>query len=320
MQMSQSEIFIFIEGKSSDGFVHGQNCDRALAELNVQYELVRSDQLGTEGSGKTRLLSHFELLCGQGRLADEFKGKKTLSIFFMDKDLDDFRGNQINSKHVIYTRFYDVENHIFHEGNLQLAVSASCNFSPQQVRQEYPDTSEWRTRIAGYWRAWVRLCFTANLLKLEGEVNYGRPSPVNTLPDAPPDADLVSQYEQRSHKTARRLHAGSCRDWSVMRAQVDALYEQGRQDEVFKGKWYAEILAKCLLSSGYDIDKRALASVLVRQMAATMTFDSDWSREVQSRVKELAVYAAGSFPLQYGTDDKVALEGPAAPHVLYETD
>ncbi|MFF5443188.1 hypothetical protein [Streptomyces achromogenes] len=312
MQMSQSQFFIFIEGKNSDGFVHGNNCDKALADLKIQYELIRSDQIGSDGRGKTRLISHFKLLSDSGLLINNFKGKVTASVFLMDKDLDDFRGSQIDSDHVIYTHFYDVENHIFNEGDLQRAISAACNLAPQRVRQGFPDASTWNMRITKYWQEWVRLCFTANMLRLDGEANYGRPSPLNPVPYAPPHSKLVKEFESRSHKMARQVHSGSCQEWWDGRMQVDALYEDGRQDEIFKGKWYAEVLARYLMDLDPDVDKRALASVLVRQMASTMTFDSKWSREVQSRVRKLAVSAGFRLPPQRVGADACANDRTAA--------
>ncbi|MFJ3775025.1 hypothetical protein ACIPX0_25350 [Streptomyces sp. NPDC090075] len=298
MQMSQSQFFVFIEGKNSDGFVHGSNCDRALADIKVSYEMIRSDQIGGTGSGKTRLLSHFKSLSDANLLINNFKGKMTASVFFMDKDLDDFHGTIVKSDHVIYTQFYDVESHIFAEGDIRLAVSATCNLSPQRVRQELPAAGAWQSRIARYWQEWVRLCFVANTLRLEGEANYGRPSPLNPKPYEPPDPELVKAFELRSHKLARRIGPNGCQDWTAGRVLVDQLYASNRQDEIFKGKWYAEILARFLFDLDPEIDKRALAVTLVKQMAITMKFESAWSRDVQSRVQSLAIAAGIQFPKQ----------------------
>ncbi|MFF8192259.1 hypothetical protein ACF05L_15685 [Streptomyces bobili] len=309
--MSQSQFFLFVEGKHIDGFVHGNNCDLALSGLKVKHEVVRADEISGSGSGKTRLLTHYELLVEKRQLVSGFKGKTTVAIFFMDKDLDDIRGRHVNSDHVIYTAFYDVENHVFAEGDIQRAVAAACNLSPQRVREELPGGGVWQTRAAHYWQDWVRLCFAANVLKLHGEANYGRLSPLNPKPYGPPDAQTVSLFELRSHALARQFCPNGCQDWESARERVDALYEAGRQDEVFKGKWYAEILARWLMDLDSDIDRRALAAMLVRQVAGTMKFDSQWSRDVQAKILDLAMKAGFRFPKQRALESSAAHDSPS---------
>ncbi|MGW9244689.1 hypothetical protein [Streptomyces badius] len=296
--MSQAQFFVFVEGKYSDTFVHGSNCDLALTPLGVQYEVIRSDQISGSGSGKTRLLAHYEMLRMNGQLADKFKGKTAVAVFFMDKDLDEIHGRQVTSDHVIYTAFYDVENHIFAEGDIRHAVAAACNIDPQRVRQELPSGQEWQTQVALYWQDWVRLCFAANILKFHGEANYGRLSPVNPKPYGPPEKTSVARYTHRSHALARQVCPNGCQDWELARAQVDTLYNAGRHNEIFKGKWYSEILSRWLIDFDSDIDTRALAATLVKQVASTMKFDSPWSQGVQEKVRNLAINAGISFPGQ----------------------
>ncbi|WP_143673754.1 hypothetical protein [Streptomyces sp. or20] len=296
--MADSQFFIFVEGRHGDEYVHSNNCDFALSGMPVQYEVIRAENIYGDGSGKTRLLTHYEMLESSGQLISRLKGEVAVSVFFMDKDLDDLKGRQIDSEHVIYTTLYDVENHIFQEGDLRRAVAAACNFSPQRVRRELPDGNLWQARIAGYWKEWVRLCFAANMLRLHGESNYGRPSPLNPDPCGPPAVEKVATFERRSHAMARKSNPNGCADWNEARRQVDILYEIGRQDEVFKGKWYADILAQWLINLDPDMDKRALSANLVKHMAATMQFDSTWSRGVQEGVRKLAVKAGFEIPEQ----------------------
>ncbi|WP_432061701.1 hypothetical protein [Streptomyces sp. S1] len=296
--MADPQFFIFVEGRHGDEYVHSNNCDLAFTGLQVQYEVIRAEQISGVGSGKTRLLAHYELLTQSGQLISSLKGEVAVAVFFMDKDLDDLKGIQIDSEHVIYTSFYDVENHIFTEGDIRHAVAAACNFSPQRVRRELPAGNLWQAHIADYWKDWVRLCFAANILNLRGESNYGRPSPLNPDPYGPPDVQSVETFERRSHAMARKGNPSGCLEWNAARQQVDSLYGAGLQDQAFKGKWYAEILAQWLIDLDPNIDKRALAANLVKHMAATMKFDSEWSRSVQERVRNLAVKAGFEIPVQ----------------------
>jgi hypothetical protein len=94
----------------------------------------------------------------------------------------------------------------------------------------------------------------------------------------------------KSHRESRKMNNG-CAEWTGARAVVDGLYNSGRWDEVFKGKWYAEILASQIVAvSPNPVDRRALAAVLVKQVAGTMTFDSSWCRDVQRRIRGLSEF------------------------------
>ncbi|MER6359858.1 hypothetical protein [Kitasatospora sp. NPDC001527] len=289
MQMSSIEFFAFVEGVNVDGFVHGMNCDRALAAMHVSYRVSPADQLPGDGGGKTRLSSYFEFLKENSALANEFKGKKTVVAFFMDKDLDDRIGRSIASDHVLYTDFYDVENHVFHEGDVARAVAAACSLPPNWCREEFGDKGSWQELAARLWCDWVRLCYASQMLGVSKESNYGRPSPLNPVPHGPSDEIITAQFEAKSHAAARKATGGSCNSWHMRRNDVNTAYDTGRWDEVFKGKWYGPILASHILArSPNRVDKMHLAASLVKQVAATMNFDSPWAISTQGRLKKLA--------------------------------
>lgn len=290
MQVSRRNFFVFVEGTNIDGYVHGKNCDIALEELGIDYEIVPAACLPGDGSGKSRLLTYYETLNNKGALISRFADQTTVSVFFMDKDVDDHKGSTIISDHIIYTEYYDVENHVFAEGDVATAVSVGCSLSPRWARQAFGDRGKWQQQMSALWMSWVKLCFASNLLAIRNESNYGRPSPLNSPYHYPPAADLVLAMEIQSHKGARSAD-GNCRSWCAARATVDGLYLNGRWDEVFKGKWYAEILASHVREiAPTPIDRKALATVLLKQVAATMTFGSSWCREVQNRVRGLSRY------------------------------
>ncbi|WP_157846996.1 hypothetical protein [Streptomyces achromogenes] len=289
MQMSRIPVFAFVEGVNVDGYVHGQNCDRALSPLGVEYRLAPANEIPGDGGGKTRLKAYYSYLMENGSLVTSFKGKVTVTLFFMDKDVDDRLGLLINSPHVLYTWFYDVENHVFHEGDVAEAVGASCSLAPNWCRQEFGGRGSWQEFAARLWIEWVRLCFAAKTLKISGAANYGRPSAVNPTPHLPADDQLVAAFSAKLKSDAQQ-DGTSERRWNEARGIVDSEYSTGSWDKVFKGKWYAHILSsQVLANSPNKIDAKHLSASLVKHVAATMQFDSAWSLAMQQQIQKLAI-------------------------------
>ncbi|MCI3931966.1 hypothetical protein [Streptomyces sp. AN091965] len=289
MQMSRVPMFAFVEGVNVDGYVHGTNCDRALRPLGVEYRVAPADELPGTGGGKTRLKSYYSHLAENGSLVTDFKGKATVVLFFLDKDVDDRLGLQVDSPHVLYTWFYDVENHVFHEGDVAEAVSSSCSLAPNWCRQEFGGRGSWQEMAARLWMEWVRLCFAAKTLKISGAANYGRPSAVNSAAHLAADAALVAGYSSKLQSDAQKAGIAD-RDWGEAFTVVDSEYSSGCWDKVFKGKWYAHILSSQILANCPNkIDAKHLTASLVKHVAATMKFDSPWSLAMQQAIQNLAV-------------------------------
>ncbi|KAB2973281.1 hypothetical protein F8R89_15360 [Streptomyces sp. SS1-1] len=287
--MSRVPLFAFVEGVNVDGYVHGANCDRALSPLGVEYRLAPADELPGTGGGKTRLKSYYSHLADNASLVTNFKGKVTVVLFFMDKDIDDQLGLLIESPHVLYTWFYDVENHVFHEGDVAEAVGSGCSLAPNWCREEFGGRGSWQETVARLWVEWVRLCFAVKSFKISGAANYGRPSAVNPTPHLPADATLVEAYSVKLKSEAQQAGVAD-RQWNAAIATVDSEYSTGSWDKVFKGKWYGHILSSQVLANCPNkIDSKHLTASLVRHVAATMEFNSPWSLAMQKKIQELAV-------------------------------
>ncbi|MER5894729.1 hypothetical protein [Streptomyces sp. NPDC001876] len=289
MQMSRISMFAFVEGVNVDGYVHGSNCDIALAPIGVEFRVAPADELPGNGGGKTRLTGYYSHLEGTRSLVTNFKGKVTAILFFMDKDVDDQLGLLIDSPHVLYTWFYDVENHVFHEGDVADAVSSGCSLAPNWSRQEFGRRGSWQEAASRLWKDWVQLCFTAKTLKVSGAVNYGRTSPVNPTPHSASDPILVAAYESKLKADAQQAGITD-RQWNAAGSTVETAYDSGGWDKVFKGKWYSHILASQVLANCPNrIDSKHLTASLVKHVAATMKFDSAWSLAIQQQIRDLAV-------------------------------
>src|SRR4051812_4442004 len=125
MQMSSTTVFVFVEGFDHDPYFYGRVCDPVLNTLELKYEIVAGWRLQDYG-GKQVLLNFFQYLSTTNCLLSTFNGKRVLCLFFVDKDLDDILNEKIPSQHVVYTRYYSVENYLFVHGDL-IDASASAS-------------------------------------------------------------------------------------------------------------------------------------------------------------------------------------------------
>ncbi|WP_162637280.1 hypothetical protein [Streptomyces griseorubiginosus] len=297
MQMSSTEFFAYVEGSHTDGYVHGTNCDMALTSMKVSYEVIPANRLPGAGNcgGKSRLKSFYEELRQAGALSGTFQGKTTVVVFFMDKDVDDAVGTLISSDHIIYTDFYDVENHVFHEGDVASAVASACSLPPNWCRATFGAAGLWQANAARNWIDWVKLCYTSKVSRVATEANYGRPSPINNPPYSPVDSQGLQALERKLHAKIRTNSNGSCADWVSSRQAVENLYGTNQWDRVFKGKWYAHILAaEVTTRAPYPIDTKHLAVTLAKQVAGTMKFNSTWVKQTCAKITNLA--AAAGLP------------------------
>lgn len=207
----------------------------------------------------------------------------------MDKDVDDQLGLLIDSPHVLYTWFYDVENHVFHEGDVAEAVGSGCSLAPNWCREEFGGRGSWQEITARLWVEWVRLCFAVKSLKISGAVNYGRLSAVNPTPHLSADPVLVAAYATKLKSEAQQAGITE-KQWDEIMDAVDSGYSTGNRDKFFKGKWYGHILSSQVLANCPNkIDSKHLVASLVRHVAATMEFNSPWSLAVQKKIQDLAV-------------------------------
>ena len=132
MQISDKNIFAFVEGKIVDPYFYGKICEFVCQTNNLSYRICRSQEINGNG-GKQVLLTFFEYLKRNSALVQNFKGKSIIVIFFLDKDVDDYLRIQRHSENLVYTQYYDIENHIFIHGNLVQAISASTSMDNQEV-------------------------------------------------------------------------------------------------------------------------------------------------------------------------------------------
>jgi hypothetical protein len=291
LQMSRVKLNVFVEG-DVDSFFYGQICQLELGGP-FNYTLKDSRQLPTPGQGKSHLLKHFESMRRHGLLVIDFKGQKSSSIFFVDKDVDDRRRTKKRSIHLVYTEYYDVENYIYRYGKLVRAVAAACFKDTAVVAAAIPVPDEWSARAASLWKGWLKLCLYSSLYATSSGCNYRASSQVNAGPAGPIDAVLygrrLAEVEGVSGLSSLAFQARFTR---LSRA-VDRCYVAGRQDEIFRGKWYPILLSDELKALGIATGAatNALPSRLTEGLLLSLDFSQPWADYLRQAVKVVAALA-----------------------------
>lgn len=279
MQMSGHPVFAFVEGKRTDPYFYGKICGSVCRTAGVSYEICRSQELPGGHGGKQALISFFEYLRRKSALLGVFKGKSTAVLFFLDKDVDDFLRTQRRSPHVVYTRYYNVENHIFMESDLVQAAAACASLDRQEVLQCLSDGRRWRREVAERWKQWVTLCLFVAKKKVNCESNYRVTSRINTPLHGPVDQAAYGECLERVQTKLGLTDRQFKRAFTRVARLVDDIYAQGDHDRVFKGTWYGVLLGATVRDGlrGRPVDSEGFERRLPSVAATALDFDASWA-------------------------------------------
>jgi hypothetical protein len=277
--MSDTHLFVFVEGDNNDPYFYGQLCSKVLSETGVSYKIYTSKSIPGSSTGKTALIGLFEYLKENSLLLNELHGKKTGILFFLDKDLDDILNKQIDSEHVTYTYYYEVENHIIEHGDLKEGCAAAASMDPQEIDRCIGNQAEWLRQAAQKWKEWVKFCVFSRLSKSERSLNYSRPSQFNVPRTG--DVDMI-QYEEKLSllRSESKLSADEFLvEFNRISRIVEDLYQEGKHGNIFKGKWYSYFLADQIrqvaeTTPGY-VD--GIEQQIIRHVANTLDFNAAWT-------------------------------------------
>jgi hypothetical protein len=286
MQVSQKQLFTFVEGKSSDRNFYGRLCAAVCKPLNASYEQVMANQLPGGGTGgKTVLIGFFKYLRRSHSLVTDLLGKRTAALFFLDKDIDDLLGKLLRSEHCIYTQHYHVENYLFRESNLVNAVGAAASLGPEMIEPAVGDPEAMLRNRAALWKDWVKLCVLAQKRRIRTQSNYGVTSQINNPPNAPTDPAALNARLAQMHAASGLTAIKFQRARRSTSRLVERLYERGEHDRVFKGKWYALILERDIrdIAPGQPIQAN-FAHRLMGAVAAAVDYTGPWADELKGQI------------------------------------
>lgn len=279
MLLSQHGVFLFVEGRDLDPDVYSRICGAVCKEARRDYEIVIADRIAGGGGGKNILTHFFEYLRDSGSLIDRSQTPAKIAMFYLDKDADEFFRKLRSSDHIVYTKHYDIESHLFAEGDLVSSIATAGSVDIELVRAQLPDPARWRSQAALQWREWVALCLLARKLMLRGQASYSAyTSALNNPADAPSDPAILAAHLAQMQAHCRLTPAEFHRKVASAYRLVDAVYARTQQYLLFKGKWYSvfAILLLERLSRGL-YNRHGAAERLVGSLIASTDFSGRWA-------------------------------------------
>ena len=292
MQLSKETLYIFVEGRP-DRYMYGQIIESECQGSEICYKIVAAEEVRDGEGGKAALLRLFDYLRRRSSLIDRFKCKTTISIFFLDKDVDDFLRTRRRSEHVVYTETYEFENYLFMHGDLSEAAAASASLDTRSIRTGLGDYTAWRQRAATKWKEWVKLCLFSRTRGIRSISNYGRLSKVNKELCGPVDAKKCGYYRSiLQKKSGMRSEHFKC-SFARLSRKVDTIYSRGQHDLIFKGTWYTYFLTEDIrrIAGSRHFNSHYLERRLLSSLAQTLNLDDPWTDHFRVPIRGLVAKA-----------------------------
>ncbi|MFC1924408.1 hypothetical protein ACFLT3_00155 [Chloroflexota bacterium] len=282
--MSRASLFIFIESHA-DRYAYSCIVDPVFINHDMRYEFVTAEEIKGSSGGKQNLLKFFDYLKRRGSLIDTYKGKKTASVFYLDKDVDDLLRTQRRSNHIVYTSMYELENYLFMYGDLAYAAAASASIDIASLRDGLGDFGTWRLKSAENWKQWVQLCLYSHKHCIGGACNYSQPfSSIHKRAWESFDNDSYQSHLARIQSKSKLDSSKFLESFKRLCSRVNRIYKTGQHDSIFKGKWYRYFLAEDVhkIASGRRYNKKGFESKIIGNLAQSVDFSADWANRFRS--------------------------------------
>ncbi len=289
MQISRVPLFIFIEGYK-DRYVYDQIVQSECQRAGVNYKVVTAEEIGISGGGKEALLKFFDYLASESSLICNFNGKTTISIFFLDKDVDDVLNSMRSSEHIVYTETYEIENYLFIYGDLSEVAAASASLEVQSIRAILGDYEVWRRRAAKKWKNWVRLCLFSKTCSIEPMSNYRLlRSPINAGVCGPVKRTEYKRYLSDLQNKSHLLPDEFKRSFERLCRKVERIYSADQHDRIFKGRWYACFLVEDIkrVAARRRFDSAGLETKLLSGLALNLNCCDPWAEHFRAPIRRL---------------------------------
>jgi hypothetical protein len=256
----------------------------------MTYEIVTANRISpTNSGGKEVLLEFFRYLRRASFLHNDFEGKVTTTVIFVDKDIDDLERTLLRSDHVVYTESYQVENYIFMHGNLLDSAAATAGLDRNMILASIGNAEDWRRTRAQIWSEWIKLCVFIKTRRVPGRPNYRVTSPLNNPPLNPTDRPLFQRMLTEIEPLTGMSRAQFTRAFRNTSGRVNRLFDKGTHDKVFKGKWYAALMDAELrqVAAGRVYDNQRLPQRLLSTLAVTVDYNGDWAEHFKRAIQHL---------------------------------
>ncbi|MDV6211781.1 hypothetical protein R3Q08_26295 [Rhodococcus erythropolis] len=291
IKMSPKRVWVLVEGKTHDRTFYENILERTLDLPSSRFEVRLSEQVSADGvaaGGKPHVIKLFNIMRENDWLEQENRRGKVSTIFFLDKDVDDFQSKTISDPHVIYTKNADVEAEIFHYCDLNQAISISHGIGKGPSGRVLAGSETVPERLAAHWENWIRLRLLAIACEFSGSARFGQPSHLHEASFG----KLIPDTEEEIRDNIRRSCASE-ETWLAANDRVDEFIAELKSDNRFSSLVSGKHLAHYLI----HLTELALKDVVVRTRItaqevtiscfANLNFEDDWSKYYQSKLENV---------------------------------
>jgi hypothetical protein len=293
MQMSQNSLFVFIEG-GTDRYFYDSILKGTCQPVNVKYEIITSSEIRSEDGGKRTLIAFFDYLKGEKQLINSFHNKISVGFFILDKDIDDIKKMKKRSKHILYTQHYCLENYFYIHGDLVQSSAISASYPIELFEPLLSDSYSWRIQAASHWKEWVKLCIFSSLFCSRGSAcNYGvKQSRINSCSYAPIDQSHYESCKKHLLQLSNMQENQFNLEYQKLSDKVDDIFQKGKFDSIFSGKWYKFFLGESVLkiiSPRPIIQQNCLHSRLETSLHQTLNTNDEWTNYFKKPIERILV-------------------------------
>lgn len=284
VEISRSAVSAFVEGFLDRTFFGALINENEAAKGKV-VEIRLAHEVHTSlGNGKTALLALHRKLRQHNRLIFASGTGKKAVLVFLDKDIDDLKRTRRRCPHVIYTKYYSVENYLFRHGDLLKTLTCGGCLDCQSLGT-LPTNRQWTRRAAQSWEAWIAFCLMTSKYGTPGLPNFGVSSLMHSGPYAPLNvprqAALLKAVSKKTGKTMAEVNSAYAKEL----ARVQAFLATDSIDQLFNGKWYFRFLVSDAkrLAAGRQLPS-GLEDRLGGALLGSLDFRALWTDILQRRI------------------------------------
>jgi len=277
MRLSRKRLFLIVEGKT-DLNIYETLVENILVPKGITYHIYKVEEFKVKKGGKDGIVEMFEYLKSSNSLTINDGPSKTDCLLFLDKDIDDILGTQISNDHVIYTRYYTVENELFINGDLKKSLSVALDIRAVDVDKIFVDKKKWLYDLAVSWKEWISICIFVRLKQLNYGANFSRPSTIHAESGIIKDQEYkkcISDIKNNSKFTDMEFE----REFNNVNSLVEQKFNSDTlYHSVFPGKWFfirIETKIKTELS-GNDITVKSFQDKLRSNLIMSLSFEDEF--------------------------------------------
>jgi len=229
-------------------------------------------------------LSSPRMLKKKRRLFYSSPAGNKVTLFFLDKDVDDLRRTLRRCQHAIYTDYYSVENYMFRHGDVRNALRIGGCLS-SAATETFKTSTQWTKAAAESWAEWIAFCLMTIKCKRLGLPNYSSKSLIHNQPYSSLDSNkkqtLIQSVANRTGKSVPDIEAM----YEKELRRVKSALASDTFDSIFNGKWYFIFLCHDIvrLAGGRPVPG-GVEERLEGALMAHLDFSTSWTIILQNKI------------------------------------